>query len=183
MLLQAVALLTAALQAVAAAQAATQDSGRTLTLGGVSYFVPPSPVSALHDGIALSIAAKSASGGLVPFSVIPTSKFVFDSGSLQDVVDDYSAKDDVWSKEFLTGMPHTLLRTARLAHLRCHTRHLCYLQRHSSSSVYVAPHSTKEVRHRLCLLFEELPARRRPHEKAACRTVLLETCVWQHIRG
>ena len=103
MLLQAVALLTAALQAVGAAQAAIQDSGRTLTLGGVSYFVPPSPVSALHDGIALSIAAKSASGGLVPFSVIPTSKTPFDGTALQQTVDEWSAKDDVWSKEFLTG--------------------------------------------------------------------------------
>ena len=50
-----------------------QSTGRTLVLGGIPYFVPPTPVSALRDVIALSIAAKSASDGLVPFSVIPTS--------------------------------------------------------------------------------------------------------------
>ncbi|KAI0696652.1 amidase signature enzyme [Cerioporus squamosus] len=104
LLLRAAALLALVFQAGGAAQVAIQDSGRTLTLGGVSYFVPPSPVSALHDLSALSIAAKSASNGLVPFSIIPTSKFVFDGGALQDTIDDWSTRDDVWSKEFLTGI-------------------------------------------------------------------------------
>ena len=47
-----------------------QSTGRTLVLGGLPYFVPPTPVSALRDGHTLSIAAKIASDGLVPFSVI-----------------------------------------------------------------------------------------------------------------
>ena len=98
------ALVFAALGRVAsAAQASIQQTGRTLTLSGIPYFVPPTPVSALRDVIALSIAAKSASDGLVPFSVIPTSKTPFDGTALQQTVDEWSAKDDVWSKEFLTG--------------------------------------------------------------------------------
>ena len=80
-----------------------QSTGRTLVLGGIPYFVPPTPVSALRDVIALSIAAKSASDGLDPFSVIPTSKTPFDGTALQQTVDEWSARDDVWSKEFLTG--------------------------------------------------------------------------------
>ena len=80
-----------------------QSTGRTLVLGGIPYFVPPSPVSALHDTVALSVVVKSASDGLVPFSVIPTSKHVFDSAALQETVDSWAAKDDVWSKAFLTG--------------------------------------------------------------------------------
>ena len=80
-----------------------QSTGRTLVLGGLPYFVPPTPVSALRDGHTLSIAAKIASDGLVPFSVIPTSKTPFDGTALQQTVDDWSARDDVWSKEFLTG--------------------------------------------------------------------------------
>ncbi|TFK85923.1 amidase signature enzyme [Polyporus arcularius HHB13444] len=104
MLLCAAAFLTLALQVSAAAQVAIQDTGRTLTLGGVSYFVPASPVSALHDSSSLSVAAKSAFNGLLPFSVIPTSEPIFDGDALQDIVHDWSTKDDVWSKEFLRGI-------------------------------------------------------------------------------
>ncbi len=108
MLLCAAAFLTLALQVSAAAQVAIQDTGRTLTLGGVSYFVPASPVSALHDSSSLSVAAKSASHGLVPFSVIPTSESISDGDALQDIVHDWSTKDDVWSKEFLRGVSRVL---------------------------------------------------------------------------
>ncbi|RPD57766.1 amidase signature enzyme [Lentinus tigrinus ALCF2SS1-7] len=105
MLLRAVAFLALVFQTVwVGAEVAIQGTGRTLTLGGVSYFVSPSPVSALHDVAALSVAAKSASSGLVPISVIPTSKFVFDSSALQDTINDWSIRDDVWTKEFLTGI-------------------------------------------------------------------------------
>ncbi len=108
MLLCAAAFLALALQVSGAAQVAIQDTGRTLTLGGVSYFVPTFPVSALHDSSSLSVAAKSASNGLVPFSVIPNSESIFDGGALQDIVQDWSTKDDVWSKEFLRGASRVL---------------------------------------------------------------------------
>ncbi|KAI0767056.1 amidase signature enzyme [Fomes fomentarius] len=81
-----------------------QSTGRTLTLGEISYFVPPFPVSALRDTRALSVAKKSALDGLVPFSVVPTSKPHFDGTALQDTVDAWTAKDDVWSKQFLKGV-------------------------------------------------------------------------------
>ncbi len=85
---------------VAAVQVNIQHTGRTLTLGNVSYFVPPSPVSSLPNAAFL---VKPASGDLIPFSVIPTSKKVFDQNALEATIAQWSAKDDVWSKAFLTG--------------------------------------------------------------------------------
>lgn len=80
-----------------------QSTGRTLILGEISYFVPPSPVSALRDAHALSVAKKSALDGLVPFSVVRTSNPLFGGTALQDTVDAWTAKDDVWNKQFLKG--------------------------------------------------------------------------------
>lgn len=87
---------------VAAVQVSVQHTGRTLTLGNVSYFVPPSPVSSLPNAAFL---VKPASGDLIPFSVIPTSKTVFDQNALEATIAQWSAKDDVWSEAFLTGTP------------------------------------------------------------------------------
>ncbi|KAL1941453.1 hypothetical protein VTO73DRAFT_7270 [Trametes versicolor] len=86
---------------VAAVQVSVQHTGRTLTLGNVSYFVPPSPVSSLPNAAFL---VKPASGDLIPFSVIPTSKTVFDQNALEATIAQWSAKDDVWSEAFLTGV-------------------------------------------------------------------------------
>ena len=114
---------------LSAAQASIQSTGRTLTLGGISYFVPPSPVSALHDALALAVAKKS-SGELIPFSVIPTSKTVFDQNALQATIDTWSAKDDVWSESFLAGMSSQACdQGLPSAHGTC--RHLFLLQRHA----------------------------------------------------
>ncbi|KAI0365605.1 amidase signature enzyme [Pilatotrama ljubarskyi] len=86
---------------VAAAQVAIQNTGRTLTLGNVSYFVPSSPVSMLPNA---ALLVKPATGDLVPFSVIPTSKIIFDQQALEETVSVWSTTDDVWSEAFLTGV-------------------------------------------------------------------------------
>lgn len=103
MLFTAFAVLSAGLHLVGATQVALQSTGRTLVLGGIPYFLPPAPVSALHDTSVLSKAKESASNGLVPFSVIPIERLVFDGADLDEIVAAWSTKDDVWSKEFLTG--------------------------------------------------------------------------------
>ncbi|KAI0700994.1 amidase signature enzyme [Cerioporus squamosus] len=123
MLLRAAVWLALAFQASGAAQhqVAIQDTGRTLTLGGVSYFVPSSPASVFNDVSALSIAATSPFNGLVPFSVIPTSKFIFDDDALQDTVGDWFTKDDVWSKEFLAGIYLTYNGTRALPSASLHS--------------------------------------------------------------
>lgn len=104
MVLGTLAFLALGLHAVLAARGAVQHNGRTLTLSGISYFVPPTPVSALHDALALS-AVKGSSGDteLIPFSLIPTGKFVFDEAALLETIESWSAKDDVWSESFITG--------------------------------------------------------------------------------
>ncbi|KAI0753089.1 amidase signature enzyme [Daedaleopsis nitida] len=89
---------------VQAAQGSIQDVGRTFTLGSISYFLPPYSVSSLQDPLSLSKAGKSASDGLVPFSVIPTSQSLFDDTALQEAVDAWTSNDDVWSKDFLRGV-------------------------------------------------------------------------------
>lgn len=94
------ALGLSALGTTLAAQVTLQPTGRTLTLGNVSYFVPPTPVSTLPNAPAL---VKPATGELIPFSVIPTSKTTFDEEALQETIAIWSVKDDVWSEAFLTG--------------------------------------------------------------------------------
>ncbi|OSD00197.1 amidase signature enzyme [Trametes coccinea BRFM310] len=95
------ALGLSALGTTLAAQVTLQPTGRTLTLGNVSYFVPPTPVSTLPNAPAL---VKPATGELIPFSVIPTSKTTFDEEALQEIIAIWSVKDDVWSEAFLTGI-------------------------------------------------------------------------------
>ena len=110
------AFLALGVHAVSAARAVVQDTGRTLTLDGISYFVPPSPVSAVHNTLALS-ALKGAE--LVPFSVIPTSNIVFDEAALQETVNIWSAQDDVWTESFLTGRSHLIMSSFYHIELFC----------------------------------------------------------------
>ena len=92
-----------ALRLTSAAQVSVQDTGRTLTLGSISYFLPPVPVSALQDSAALATITKSSPGSLIPLSVIPTSKQTFDEVALRDTIATWSATDDVWNEAFLTS--------------------------------------------------------------------------------
>ncbi|KAI0653959.1 amidase signature enzyme [Cubamyces menziesii] len=84
-----------------AVQVAVQPVGRTLTLGNISYFAPSSPVSQIPNAATLF---KSTSGDLIPFSVIPTAKSVFDQQALLETINTWTSKDDVWSDAFLTGV-------------------------------------------------------------------------------
>ena len=99
-----------ALRLTSAAQVSVQDTGRTLTLGSISYFLPPVPVSALQDSAALATITKSSPGSLIPLSVIPTSKQTFDEVALQDTIATWSATDDVWNEAFLTSESSHLAR-------------------------------------------------------------------------
>ncbi|KAI0079266.1 amidase signature enzyme [Panus rudis PR-1116 ss-1] len=80
-------------------QVPIQTSGLTLTLGGIPYFVPPTPVSNLLASIAKTIADP-----LMPFSVIPTTRTRFDEFELTKTVTAWKSTDDVWSESFLTGI-------------------------------------------------------------------------------
>ncbi|KAI0776279.1 amidase signature enzyme [Trametes elegans] len=86
---------------VAGTQVDVQLTGRTLTVGNVSYYVPPLPVSTLLNAGTLW---KPRSSELIPFSVIPTSQTVFNEAALEHTVAEWSEKDDVWSESFLTAI-------------------------------------------------------------------------------
>lgn len=90
------------------AQVSFQPSGKTLTLGGNSYYVPPSPVSQfrLDEEIEWPInsATKAVTGKLIPFSVVSTSDPVFTEDTFEATLQAWAAKDDVWNVSFLTGM-------------------------------------------------------------------------------
>ena len=98
-----------ALTTVQAAQTSFQITGKTLVLGNVSYFVPPTPVSQLKIGgntrllSALASTAAEFSGEIIPLTVIPTSDKTFGQAQLEDTVASYEAQDDVFSTSFLKG--------------------------------------------------------------------------------
>ncbi|KAI0919006.1 hypothetical protein AcW1_003502 [Taiwanofungus camphoratus] len=93
---------------VISAQVSFQPSGKTLTLGGNSYYVPPSPVSQfrLDEEIEWPInsATKAVTGKLIPFSVVSTSDPVFTEDTFEATLQAWAAKDDVWNVSFLTGV-------------------------------------------------------------------------------
>ncbi|GBE81057.1 predicted protein [Sparassis crispa] len=88
----------------AAVQVPLSLSGSTLILGGVSYFVPPSPVSKFEaDGLTERIT-KKLGRNLIPFSILPTSLVHFDENAFAETLSGWATQDDVWSMPFLTGV-------------------------------------------------------------------------------
>lgn len=92
-----------------ALQTSFQLTGKTLVLGNISYFIPPTPVSQLkleRDANTLSLLSKIAAsfaGEIIPITVIPTSETVFGQAQFESTFSSYKAKDDVFSESFLTG--------------------------------------------------------------------------------
>ncbi|CAL1711364.1 unnamed protein product [Somion occarium] len=102
--------LAFALTLVGGAQVTFQLTGRTLVLGGVSYFVPPSPVSQLQligdiktQKLIQSIG-RTFAGALIPFSALTTETAHLDENSLEKTLHTWETLDDVWSRYFLTGL-------------------------------------------------------------------------------
>lgn len=101
--------LAFALTLVGGAQVTFQLTGRTLVLGGVSYFVPPSPVSQLQlngdiktQKLIQSIG-RTFAGALIPFSALTIETAHLDENSLEKTLHTWETLDDVWSRYFLTG--------------------------------------------------------------------------------
>lgn len=92
-----------------AVQTSFQLTGKTLVLGNVSYFVPPTPVSQLKIGndvktlSLLSSVASPFAGEVIPITVIPTNTTSFGQRQFEDSVASFMASDDVFSESFLTG--------------------------------------------------------------------------------
>lgn len=101
-------LLVGAFAAIAAAR--STESGRTLNVDGIYYYVPASPVSVLLEETELLKTGCSPGEDLIPFTVMMDEFSVFNFTVLESVVARYTEQDDVFSG-FLQGMLTSLRRT------------------------------------------------------------------------
>ena len=102
------AVVVVAVVAASNVQATISLTGRTLTIGGIPYFVPPAVVSTFDlRGLSSNILDYAdgtfSETALIPISVISTSEREFSNADLDGTVSSYAAQDDVWSAAFLAG--------------------------------------------------------------------------------
>lgn len=81
------------------------NTGTTLSLNDILYYLPGKPFSSGHSSIyALCASSGKTSGlGLVPVTVVTSTTGNVGLGSLQTVIDTFGKRDDVWSEGFLSG--------------------------------------------------------------------------------
>lgn len=92
-------LLPLLVSAVTLAAGSLQLTGSTLDLGGIAYWVSPTPVSQLDIDVNVWKVAKERSLELVPFSVVSAAE----ARALQSTLEEWTIRDDVWSSWFMTG--------------------------------------------------------------------------------
>lgn len=78
------------------------ETGSTLTLNSVSYYIPASPFTTIDPVSLNKYYTKNSSSGLLPVTVINVKEQGFGVKELGDVVSGF-AKDDVWGEGFLGG--------------------------------------------------------------------------------
>ena len=101
-------LFAAASSLVAAGKLTSSSTGKTYTVGNVSYFVPPHSVSKfiLSSGSAstFSTLSQDACGELVGISVFPTDHPHFGVEAFEGTIAEWSKVDDVFNSDvFLDG--------------------------------------------------------------------------------
>lgn len=105
-------LLAAAATCVAASKLSLTPTGKTYTIGNLSYFAPPLPVAkfsaSLTSASVFASISKSSGGELVPFSVISTDHPDFGADALEDTINAWLEEDDVFSDVFLNGISFAL---------------------------------------------------------------------------
>ena len=72
------------------------QTGQTVELNGIPYYVPAAPVLTLHD-----VPELANLGSLAPLTVLVSNESTFDAADLRDTVSAYKTADDVWSEGFL----------------------------------------------------------------------------------
>ena len=92
---------------VAANKLSLTPTGKTYTIGNLSYFAPPNPVAKFSASLTsaglFSSISQSSGGELVPFSVFVTDHPDFGASALSETIDAWFQVDDVFSSVFLTG--------------------------------------------------------------------------------
>lgn len=79
------------------------ETGSTLYLGSVPYYIPTTPFITLNSlSLRQHYDAKKSSGGLLPVTVVNVNNSEFGIRELSDVVNGF-AEDDVWGEGFLDG--------------------------------------------------------------------------------
>jgi len=79
------------------ASAALTNTGRTVSLNSIPYYVPPTAVGQIP------INAAFGRTGLVPLTVVNSSSLVYTADQLNTVIPLYTAADDVFQTGFLQG--------------------------------------------------------------------------------
>ena len=93
-----------ALAAIASATIA--QTGRTVQVNGIDYFVAPTSVNTIDLTPAdRSAALKGGDIDLVPLTVLGDSSTSFTTEVFTSLVNNYTASDDVFNKGFLQSMP------------------------------------------------------------------------------
>lgn len=80
------------------AAATVVSTGRTVSVGGIHYFIPPWSVGKVGN------APIPDDDNLLPITVVNTATMSFNDSSLSDVLVNSLERDDVIQEEFLKGM-------------------------------------------------------------------------------
>lgn len=95
---------------VAMASATMSQTGQTVQVDGIDYFVPPTSVSTIDLTSAdKSVALNGEDIDLVPLTVLGDSSISFTGDEFTALVNKYTTSDDVFNKAFLKSI-HTSLR-------------------------------------------------------------------------
>lgn len=93
------------LASAAIASATIAQTGQTVQVNGIDYFVAPTAVNTIALTPAdRSAALKRGDIDLVPMTVLGDSSKSFTSDVSTSLVNNYTASDDVFNKGFLQGM-------------------------------------------------------------------------------
>ena len=86
------------------------NTGITLSLNGILYYLPGNPFSLGHtDAYTTCTSGSRSSGlGLVPITLVNSDSATFNLGALGTIIDGFGKQDDVWGEAFLSGETRSL---------------------------------------------------------------------------
>lgn len=93
-------LLAVLLRIATATTAQVVSTGRTVSVGGIHYFVPPWCVGTISG------APVAEGDALLPVTVVNTKSASLNGSALSQITKDFLTNDDVIQNEFLKGVLH-----------------------------------------------------------------------------
>jgi len=101
--------LSITLALTASTDAVISESGRTVVVNGINYYVAPEPVSIIDATADMLKRALSNGVDLIPLTVFADLSSSFTTTAFRFLVGNYTASDDVFNIGFLQGNHTTLL--------------------------------------------------------------------------